>query len=128
MIYLDTSVALAQLMAEDRCPPAEFWENGLVTSRLLEYELWTAIHRRRLERTHGEAARRMVGSLAMAELSRGVLQRATEPFPLGVRTLDAIHLSTLLFLQERGLPIALATYDQRLSDAAEALGVPLAEC
>jgi hypothetical protein len=70
----------------------------------------------------------MVGSLAMAELSRSVLQRATEPFPLGVRTLDAIHLSTLLFLQERGLPIALATYDQRLGDAAEALGVPLAEC
>jgi predicted nucleic acid-binding protein len=128
MIYLDTSVALAQLMAEDRCSAAEFWENDLVTSRLLEYELWTAIHRRRLDRTHGEAARRMVGSLAMAELSRGVLQRAIEPFPLGVRTLDAIHLATLLFLQERGLPMELATYDQRLSDAAEALGVPLAEC
>jgi uncharacterized protein len=70
----------------------------------------------------------MVGSLPMAELSRGILQRATEPFPLVVRTLDAIHLATLLFLQDQGLPMELATYDHRLSDAAEALGVPLAEC
>lgn len=128
MIYVDTSVALAQLMAEDRCPPAEFWESGLVTSRLFEYELWTAIHRRRLQRTHGEAARRMIDSLAMAELSRDVLQRATEPFPSPIRTLDAIHLATLLFLRERGLPMELATYDHRLSDAAKALGVSLADC
>jgi hypothetical protein len=27
MIYVDTSVALAQLLAEDCCPPAEFWES-----------------------------------------------------------------------------------------------------
>jgi uncharacterized protein len=128
MIYVDTSVALAQLMAEDRCPPTEFWESGLVTSRLFEYELWTAIHRRRLQRTHGEAARRMIDSLAMTELSRDVLQRATEPFPSPVRTLDAIHLATLLFLRERGLPMELATYDHRLSDAAKALGVSLADC
>lgn len=128
MIYLDTSVALAQLMAEDRCPPAEFWDSGLVTSRLFEYELWTAIHRRRLEKTHGEAARRMIGSLPMAELSRGVLQRVTEPFPSAVRTLDAIHLATLLFLQEQGLSMELATYDRRMGEAAEALGVSLADC
>ena len=128
MIYVDTSVALAQLMAEDRCPPAAFWEGDLVTSRLFEYELWTAIHRRRLERTHAEAARRMVESLAMTELSRGVLQRATEPFPSPVRTLDAIHLATLLFLQEQGLSMELATYDRRMSEAAEALGVSLADC
>ncbi len=128
MIYVDTSVALAQLMAEDRCPPAEFWEGDLVTSRLFEYELWTAIHRRRLARTHAEATRRMVESLAMAELSRGVLQRATEPFPSPVRTLDAIHLATLLFLKEKGLSMELATYDRRMSQAAEALGISLTDC
>lgn len=128
MIYVDTSVALAQLMAEDRCPPAEFWEGDLVTSRLFEYELWTAIHHRRLARTHAEATRRMVESLAMTELSRGVLQRATEPFPSPVRTLDAIHLATLLFLQEKGLSMELATYDRRMSQAAEALGISLTDC
>lgn len=127
MIYVDTSVALAQLMAEDRCPPASFWEGDLVTSRLLEYELWTAVHRRKLQRTHGEAARRMVESLAIAELSRDVLQRAKEPFPSPVRTLDALHLATLLFLQDQGVSMRLATYDRRMSEAAETLGITLTD-
>jgi hypothetical protein len=39
MIYVDTSVALAHLLAEDRCPPPGFWSQDLVTSRLLEYEV-----------------------------------------------------------------------------------------
>ena len=38
MIYVDTSVALAHLFAEDRRPPASFWTETLVSSRLLEYE------------------------------------------------------------------------------------------
>ena len=128
MIYLDTSVALAQLLAEDRCPSEEFWERELVTSRLFEYELWNAIHRRGLENSHGEAARRIVESLAIAELSREVLRKATEPFPLPLRTLDALHLATLLFLQDQGLKMELASYDQRLIAAAEALDIPLVDC
>ena len=39
MIYLDTSVVLAQLLAEDRIPPAGLWRQSLVSSRLLQYEL-----------------------------------------------------------------------------------------
>ncbi len=128
MIYLDTSVALAQLLAEDRCPPEELWERELVTSRLFEYELWNAIHRRGLEKSHGDAARRIVESLAIAELSREVLRRATEPFPSPVRTLEALHLATLLFLQDQGLEMELASYDQRLIGAAEALDIPLVHC
>lgn len=57
MIYLDTSVALAQLLAEDRPPPEKLWQESLVSSRLLEYELWTRIHARRLARTHGDHVR-----------------------------------------------------------------------
>lgn len=128
MIYLDTSVALAQLLAEDRCPAEEFWSRELVTSRLFEYELWNAIHRRGLEDSHGDAARRIVESVAIAELSREVLRRATEPFPLPVRTLDALHLATLLFLQDRGLVMELASYDHRLIQAAQALNIPRADC
>lgn len=128
MIYLDTSVALAQLLAEDRCPPAELWEETVVTSRLLEYELWSAIHRRGLESTHGDAVRQFLASLAFAELSREALRRATEPFPVVVRTLDALHLATIVFLREQGLGIELASYDQRMIEAATALEIPLADC
>jgi hypothetical protein len=42
MIYLDTSVALAHLLAEDRCPSPSMWDHPLVSSRLLEYEIWTS--------------------------------------------------------------------------------------
>jgi predicted nucleic acid-binding protein len=128
MIYVDTSVVLAELFAEDRCPPPTFWDEALASSRLVEYEIWNAIHRQRAERSHGEAARRIIESLAIAELSRHVLQRATEPFPSPVRTLDALHLSTLLFLRELGVEISLASYDRRMREAAAALGIALADC
>lgn len=128
MIYVDTSVALAQLLAEDRCPSSAFWSQDLVTSRLLEYEVWTAIHRRGLEGTHAEDAHRLLQELAFAELSREVLRRATERFPVTVRTLDALHLATLLFLRDQGIDLHLAAYDRRMIDAAEALRIPLVDC
>ena len=34
MIYLDSSVALAYLLAEDRFPPDGLWDEQLVSSRL----------------------------------------------------------------------------------------------
>jgi hypothetical protein len=43
MIYLDSSVALAYLLAEDRFPPDELWNEQLVSSRLLECEVWNRI-------------------------------------------------------------------------------------
>ena len=127
MIYVDTSVALAHLLAEDRRPPAELWSEELVTSRILEYELWTRIHGRGLAATHGDAARLMLARLVFLELERPVLDRALAPFPVPVRTLDALHLATLVFLRERRLEVRLASYDARMLGAAEALGIPAFE-
>ncbi|HKB80756.1 MAG TPA: PIN domain-containing protein [Thermoanaerobaculia bacterium] len=127
MIYFDTSVALAELLAEDRHPSAAFWDQELISSRVLEYEIWNSIHRRQLRDSHGESARQLIESPAIAELSREILRRAVEPFPLPVRTLDALHLSALLFLRDQGVEISLAAYDRRMIDAAERLGLPLAE-
>jgi predicted nucleic acid-binding protein len=47
MIYLDTSVALAHLLGETRRPPTALWQQALVSSRLLEYELWAQFLRAR---------------------------------------------------------------------------------
>ena len=44
MIYLDTSVVLARLFAEDRSPPDAFWSQTFVASRLLEFEVFNRIH------------------------------------------------------------------------------------
>lgn len=63
MIYLDTSVALAQLLAEVRRPPVSIWRETLVASRLLEYELWTRVNARGLARSHDELVRGLLGRL-----------------------------------------------------------------
>ena len=123
MIYVDTSVALAQLLAEDAQPPPWLWEETLVSSRLLEYELWTRINARKLTRTHGEAVHALLGRLAILELSPPVLMRALEPFPVPVRTLDALHLASLDYLRRHGQTIALASYDRRMLAAAGGLAV-----
>ena len=57
MIYLDSSVALAHLLAEDRFPPDEFWEQPLVSSRLLECQVWNRINAQQLQNSHGDAVR-----------------------------------------------------------------------
>ena len=127
MIYLDTSVALAHLLAEDRLPAASLWAESLVSSRLFEYELWTRIHARRLGASHGEAVRELIGRMALLELAPPVLTRALEPFPSPVRTLDALHLASAEFLRQQGQVVQVATYDHRFADAARDLGFALFE-
>ncbi len=70
-------------------------------------------------------ARALIGRIALIELSPPVLARALEPFPSTVRTLDALHLASVEFLRNRGQAVELATYDKRLMEAAQALGIPL---
>ena len=125
MTYLDTSVVLAQLFAEDRQPPGEIWAESLVASRLLQYEVWTRMHSRGLARQHGEAARSLLDAVDLVELTPMILSRALEPFPAPVRTLDALHLATMEFLRGQGRPVELASYDHRLLGAARSLGIPL---
>jgi predicted nucleic acid-binding protein len=124
LIYLDTSVALAQLLAEDRIPPKALWTETLISSRLLEYEIWTRVHARHLAASHGEAVRALLGRVSLLELAPPVLVRALEPFAMPVRTLDAIHLASIEFLRSRGQELELASFDNRLSTAAGRLGVP----
>lgn len=122
MIYVDTSVVLAQLLAEDQRPDSSLWNEPLISSRILEYEVWNRLNARQLGESHGEAARLLIGRLAIVELAPPVLSRALRPFPLPVRTLDAIHLASADFIREQGQRVAIASYDKRLMDAAGELG------
>ena len=118
-------MALAQLLAEDRRPPSRLWDGRLVSSRLLEYELWGRLHARSLAASHGDAARLLVARVALLELAQPILSRALSPFPFPVRTLDAMHLASAAFMRERGQLSALATYDLRMQEAAVAMGMEL---
>lgn len=126
MIYLDTSVVLAALLAEPVQAAASLWEQPLVSSRLLEYEVWTRIHARGLGREASAGVTALLARIAKVELRPVVLERAARPFPVPVRTLDGLHLATIDFLRERRVRIALATFDARQAEAARALGIPLA--
>jgi len=127
VIYLDTSVALAELYAEDRRPSDALWREPLVSSRLLEYERWTRVNARGDARTHGDAVREILARVSLVELAPTVLARALEPFPAPVRTLDALHLATAHHLVERRQPLRLATYDERTRECARRLGIELVE-
>jgi predicted nucleic acid-binding protein len=126
VIYLDSSVVLAHLLVEDRVPPANLWQKPLTASRLLEYEVWNRLHARGLGPSHGEQARALIDRVALIEMAPPVLERALEPFPVPVRTLDGLHLASIEFLRARRQPVELASYDARLIAAAQALGIRVA--
>ena len=125
MIYLDTSVLLAHLLAEDKTPPEKLWKETLVSSRLIEYEVWNRIHALGLRDSHGDTVRHAIAHLGLLELVSPVLTRALEPFPVGLRTLDALHLATIIFLQDYAQNVQLATYDDRMLKAARKLHIPI---
>lgn len=59
----------------------------------------------------------------MIEMVGPVLTRALQPFPVPVRTLDAIHLAALEFVRAQKQKVQLASYDERLLAAARFLGI-----
>lgn len=129
MIYLDLSVVLAYLLGEDRSPPDSLWQQALISSRLLEYEVWNCIHAYRLADLRGEAARQLIDRLDFVELSAEVLARALQPFPIRIRirTLDALHLASIAFLRSQRQPIDLLSYDKRMLAAAHAMQISFFE-
>jgi len=66
-----------------------------------------------------------VARVALLELAPPILRRALSPFPVPVRTLDAMHLASAAFMRERGQLSAVATYDLRKQEAVAAMGMEL---
>lgn len=125
MIYLDASAALAHLLAEEKRPPGTLWDEPIASSRLLLYEIWNTLAGRRLIKSHAMAADELIARLELVDLSAEALARAIDPFPVSVRTLDALHLSTIDFLVKQKLDMRLASYDKRMIACAQALGFEL---
>jgi predicted nucleic acid-binding protein len=126
VIYVDSSVLLADLLAGPGSPPDTLWDEDLASSRLLTYEVWNRINAYGLIISHSSRARGLLGRVNLTEMSDAALARAREPFPVAVRTLDALHLATMEFLRNQGESVTLASYDSRLLTVAQALGISAA--
>lgn len=103
--------------------PDVLWEGPVVSSRLLAYEVWNRIHARELAVRLGQQAEVLLKHTNLIDLSPEVLDRALQPFPRSVKTLDALHLATVEYLRSQGQSIQLASFDNRMIDVARALGV-----
>ena len=125
MIYLDSSVMLGQIFAEDRSLPEAVAEGALISSRLLEYETWNRIHARGFTKSRAEEVEALFAHITLIDLTPKVLGRALRPFPISVRALDGLHLATIEFLRAGGEDIELPSYDRKLVTCARALGVAI---
>lgn len=66
----------------------------------------------------------LIGSLEVVELDATVLDRASQPMPTELGTLDAIHLATaLLWKATANVDLAMATHDEALGLGAKAHGL-----
>ena len=63
MIYVDTSVVLAEVLEEPRQADDLFWQKRLVSSRLLEYEAWVRLHAYDVDAARAEL-RNLLGDMA----------------------------------------------------------------
>ena len=89
-------------------------------------------HRRRVALHDADLAPRRAAILAFADslelvgVDANVLERAAQPMPTALGTLDALHLATALLWRERAdEPLVMATHDAALATGARAHGLPV---
>lgn len=132
--YVDSSVLLRFILDQPEPLTGLFEADRRTTSVLAEVECLRAIEsaRSRGQLTVDEAADRR--RIAFAQLrrmrrlavSRAVIRRAGEPYPLPIKSLDAIHLASALLLRDREAPyLVFATHDQQLGRLAAVMDFPV---
>ena len=129
--YLDSSVVLDRIL--DEPASVALWRgiDQAVCSVLLETECLRAIDRFRILGMMNEVALvrsrevlfTILASSEIVEVGRPILDRAAMPFPVVIRTLDAIHLATALIYRESTGPLRMATTDRALARASRAMGI-----
>ena len=129
--YIDTSALLRIVLREPGALDDLRSYDALVSSELIAVESPRTIDRLRLQGslTADEAAARVrtvndwLEAIDLVLLRPPVLNRASEPMPMPVGTLDALHLATALIWRDRMGPLpTMATHDTALGLAARAFG------
>ena len=130
--YIDSSVLVRQVLGEPE--RLALWPNITrgISSELLRVECLRAIDRWRLRDAipvellsrARETALQLILAIEQLPLTHSIMERAAQPMPTRLGTLDALHLATALhWRQSTELPIVLATHDIELGYAAHAHGM-----
>jgi uncharacterized protein len=130
--YVDASVLLRLAFGQRNA--LRDWHNihRGVSSALISVESLRTLDRLRIRANLADsevASRRatvlrLIASLEIVEITSPVLERAAQPMPTGMGTLDAIHLATALLWKEfEGAELVMATHDRALAIAAQAYGL-----
>lgn len=132
--YVDASVLLRVALGQpDALPEWPQIKQG-VSSALVMTESLRTLDRLRLRANLADAevaTRRatilaLVASLELVDIDALVLDRAAQPMPTELGTLDAIHLATALLWKEMTrLNLVMATHDGGLALGAQAQGLPV---
>jgi len=133
--YVDSSVVLRLVLGQPGALAEWRTLDEGITSALTEVECLRTLDRLRIlegipdqalaERR--ESVYQLLASLAVMEIGRTVLDRAAQPLPTALGTLDAIHLATAQIWRETTrTTLTMATHDASLATAARALGMPIA--
>jgi predicted nucleic acid-binding protein len=131
--YVDSSVLLRFVLGE----PNRLKGFGRVTrpiaSELIRLECLRTIDRARLRlgvsddaiATRRAAVLQRLEAFDLIRVGSDVLERAAEPFPTTLDSLDAIHLASALLARDGASALAFATHDTELATAARAVGFRL---
>jgi len=121
--YVDASALVKLVVPEPESPQMLRWyveSERVITSRVGIIETRRAAARFRHD---PDRLRSLLSMLEVFELDARIADRAAGVGPTLLRALDAIHLATAL---ELGSGIgAFVTYDGRLAEAAQAVGLPV---
>lgn len=124
LAYLDTSAATKLILDEEETEAMTGfladWPHA-VSSELLAVELTRAV--RRQARSRIVLLDELFARLYLRPVEDDVVILAGLVEPASLKTLDAIHLATAVMLREAiG---CFVTYDKRLAEAADAVGLPV---
>lgn len=129
-VYVDSSVLLRVVLGEPR--RLRIWSKieNPISSELIHLECLRTIDRARIRlRLRDEDVSRYraevletIEAFNLVALDSSVLERAAEPFPTMIGSLDAIHLASALLAKHEFDHLALATHDGELATAGRAIG------
>lgn len=132
--YVDASVLLRVALRQPGALPEWKRIDQGVSSALIQVECMRTLDRLRLRASLPDkevALRRftilsLIASLEIVEIDAAILDRAAQPMPTELGTLDAIHLATaLLWKESTGAELVMATHDGALALGGRHMAWPL---